>query len=147
MKDIFAMRQSNTRASLSRSHLPSWLTVLYAGFVIALVPWIMYLSAVLPLRQVVHNWNLVWIGFDIMILVTAIITSYFAVHRSPWIALSTSILSTLLIIDAWFDIATARPFEAPAAWLLAIFFEIPLALISGAVAIGVFRVLLRRADS
>ena len=85
----------------------------------------------LPTRHLSRHWDLAWVGFDIGMLVAIALTGYLAYKRSWWVSLSAMAVSTLLVVDAWFDVLTARPGAQTAeALLMAIIVEIPLAIIS-----------------
>src|SRR5690348_9996309 len=43
-----------------------WLMV---GATIGLIPWIAYLAVTLPEKYTAHNWQVTWVGFDILLLV------------------------------------------------------------------------------
>jgi hypothetical protein len=71
------------------------------------------------------------VGFDMMMLLAVMLTALFAFRRSWWVSLSSMSVFTLLIVDGWFDILTARPgMQTLQAVLLALLVELPLALVS-----------------
>lgn len=114
-----------------RLSLPRWITALYLIIAIGLVPWIFVLSATLPARHLSRHWDLAWVGFDMMMLLAVMLTALFAFRRSWWVSLSSMSVFTLLIVDGWFDILTARPgMQTLQAVLLALLVELPLALVS-----------------
>ena len=90
-------------------HFPKWAVLLYGGLALVLVPWILDLAANLPVRHVARHWDTLWVGFDIMMLITILLTLWFMLKKMVWIVVSASALATLFIVDAWFDILTARP--------------------------------------
>jgi hypothetical protein len=90
-------------------YLPKWASVVYALLGIALIPWIILLAEYLPTKHIAQHWDSLWVGFDIMILLAIILTVYYVITKKIWVIISASALGTLLIIDAWFDILTARP--------------------------------------
>ncbi|HUA13082.1 MAG TPA: hypothetical protein VL989_01105 [Candidatus Sulfotelmatobacter sp.] len=89
--------------------IPKWATNLYALLAIVLVPWIIILASFLPDRHLDRNWDPLWVGFDIIMLFTILLTVYFMLSRKIWVIISASALGTLFIVDAWFDVLTARP--------------------------------------
>ena len=109
---------------------PHWLVLFYAGAAALLLPWTIYLSLTLPSRHSSHNWDVVWGGFDIFVIILLSLTAYFAARRSLWVALTSSALGTALLVDGWFDILTSRTPERPQAVILAILVEIPVATLS-----------------
>lgn len=98
---------------------------------IIMLPWAFALAEELPKRHLVDNWHLVWVGFDIMMGLAFLMTAYGLYKRRYWVPISASISATLVLCDAWFDIATARTrSQIINALLLAILIEIPIALLS-----------------
>ena len=89
-------------------YLPKWAIATYASLGLILVPWIIVLAEYLPTRHVARHWDALWVGFDLIILVTLIITVYFMFKQTVWVIVAASALGTLFIVDAWFDILTAR---------------------------------------
>lgn len=116
---------------MSRLKLPAWLPVVYGALAVGLVPWTVNLSSSLPYRYVSHNWNVSWVGFDLLLLGVICLTAYFAVKQSGWIVLSSISAAALLVADAWMDVWTSRPGHAfHTAIIIALFVEIPLAVLS-----------------
>jgi hypothetical protein len=110
-------------------HFPRWAIAIYALSVVVLVPWTYSLAEHLPTRQLVHNWDLAWTGLDVFELVLFALTTVLAVRKTIWAALSATALSTILLVDVWFDVLTARPgIQLFVALALAIFFELPIAV-------------------
>ncbi|MFI5240636.1 MAG: hypothetical protein ACHQUB_02920 [Candidatus Saccharimonadia bacterium] len=127
--------------------IPPWLAMLYGILAALLIPWTITLSYALPYRHVSSHWDVAWVGFDILLLLAIALTAYFAVYRSGWIVLSAMATSTLLFVDAWLDIWTSRPgSQMQLAIAMAIFVEIPLALISFWLAERTGRQLISRHD-
>jgi hypothetical protein len=76
---------------------------------VLLVPWIVYLALTLPERYVVHNWSVVWVGFDIMLLFMVAATAVLGWLRRQLLILTAFASGVLLICDAWFDIMLSAP--------------------------------------
>ncbi|MFC6598677.1 hypothetical protein [Kitasatospora paranensis] len=95
---------------------------------VALLPWIGYLAATLPVHYEARQWRLAWVGFDLGLLVALGATAWYGWRRRrlmvPW-ALAASVL---LVCDAWFDVmlswGTDEIWESLGAALL---IELPLA--------------------
>jgi hypothetical protein len=100
---------------------------LFAVLSLLLIPWIAFLASVLPSRQLSRHYDLAWAGFDVMLLISLATTAYFALRRSRNLSVAASSAGTLLIIDAWFDVLTARRRQLPVSIAFAIFIELPLA--------------------
>ena len=112
-------------------HFPRWVVALYATSVIVLIPWTYNVAENLPNRQLAHHWDLAWTGFDIFELGLFALTMVLVMRRTIWAPLSATALATLLLVDAWFDVLTAKPGkEQTVALLLAIFLELPIALVT-----------------
>lgn len=95
---------------------------------VALLPWIGYLAATLPVHYESRQWRLAWVGFDLGLLVALGATAWYGWRRRrlmvPW-ALAAAVL---LVCDAWFDVmlswGTDEVWESLGAALL---IELPLA--------------------
>ena len=107
--------------------IPNWVIGLYAVAVIVLAPWIYILAEDLPERQLAHHWDLAWAGFDVLMLCLFALTAFLAIRKTIWFTLSAISLSTILFIDAWFDILTSKSGKQQwVALLLAILVELPI---------------------
>jgi hypothetical protein len=126
-RDI-ALREVEEPAAESPEHIaPRWLGGLFALTAVALVPWIIYLSFVLPRRTIDHP-RTAWVGFDIVLVTALAITAILALRRSNLVAMPAVATATLLLVDAWFDVTTSGGiWPRYEAVLLGIFVELPLA--------------------
>ncbi len=100
---------------------------LFAGLSLLLIPWIAFLATVLPSRQLSRHYDFAWAGFDGMLLIALASTAYFALRRSRNLSVAAASAGTLLVVDAWFDVLTARRRQLPISIAFAIFIELPLA--------------------
>lgn len=120
--------------------IPTWSAVLYITMSIVLIPWTIYLGASLPTHHLSAHWDISWSGLDVGIILAMLATGIFAIRKSIWIAITSSIVGTLLIVDAWFDIMSERrELQFHEALFLAIVFELPIALVSYYVAYRVLK--------
>jgi hypothetical protein len=111
--------------------VPRWVAPVYLGLAVLLVPWIVYLGAVLPDHTTSEHWDVAWVGFDVGILSSMALTAWSAYRRAPWIEASATATMTLLIVDAWFDCTTAHGTrQVVQAFVLAFAVELPLAAVS-----------------
>ncbi|MGW7823587.1 hypothetical protein ACWGLF_36930 [Streptomyces puniciscabiei] len=98
--------------------------------VLVLVPWTVYLAASLPDRFEARHWPMVWVGFDVMLLLSlAGAGAAVWLRRQALIPLSF-VAATLLICDAWFDISLS--WGTTDVWgsvASAVLVELPLALL------------------
>ena len=84
-----------------RRHTMELMVVCLAG----LVPWTIYLALTLPSGFRAHYWRLAWSGFDVMLLLAMTATAYLGWRQRQAVIASAIATATLLICDAWFDIA------------------------------------------
>lgn len=90
-------------------YVPKWAIILYALIAIALIPWIFDLASNLPTRHLDRNWDILWVGFDIMMLLAIVITVILMFKKTVWVIVSATALATFFLIDVWFDVLTSRP--------------------------------------
>lgn len=103
-------------------------TVFLVFVVVVLAGWIIYLSADLPVDYRTQGWVVAWVGYDIAMMVALMVCAW-SIHARRQLAIPASLISaTLLLTDAWFDMATARSGrDFVTAIVMAILAEIPLA--------------------
>jgi hypothetical protein len=104
-----------------------WAGPAFAVFSLILLPWIVYLGHSLPSRQVSPDYDVAWVGFDVILLVAVASTGYFALRRSRYLAAAATATATLLVVDAWFDVMTSPPGQRLESVALAALIELPLA--------------------
>jgi hypothetical protein len=73
-----------------------------------IVPWTVFLALRLPSHHVTPHWSIAWGGFDVALAASAAFTAYALARNPTWIAVAASVMGTLLVCDAWFDLLTAR---------------------------------------
>lgn len=106
----------------------SWLGrgILLAG--LGMIPWAFVLASMLPSTIRAEHWPVAWAGLDGIEAAGLITTGVALIRRHRWLCLPAAVTSTLLVIDAWFDITTSAPGSAAAvAIALATFPELPMA--------------------
>ena len=112
-------------------HFPRWMTALYVISLVILIPWTFYLADNLPAHHIANHWDVAWAGFDAFMIFLLLLTVTAALKRSIWLSVTSTALATMLIIDAWFDVLTARPgHQFKDAVLFAIIVEIPIAILT-----------------
>lgn len=111
--------------------LPKWVGVFFIAGAVILIPWIIVLMTSTPQEfGLVKHWKVVWVGFDCFLVTGFALTAYRVATRSPRGAITAACTGTMLLVDAWFDILTSRrPTEQLLAVLMALFAEVPCALI------------------
>jgi hypothetical protein len=97
---------------------------------VLLIPWTAWLALRLPSRHVSRHWDIAWVGFDVVLTAMIATTGIALWKRSPIAPLAATAAATLLLVDAWFDIFTARAGdELDWAILAAALGELPLAVL------------------
>jgi hypothetical protein len=110
---------------------------------VGLAGWIAILILTLPLRYTSSDWRAVWVGLDIAELLGFASTAWAAWHERQVVIFLMVITGTLLLCDAWFDLALDYgSSDFTASLLSAVLVEIPLALLLFASARRLVRVTL-----
>jgi hypothetical protein len=104
-----------------------WLPPLLALIALALVPWALWLTTVLPSHEVAEHWDLAWGGFDLFLAASLLATAVAAWRQSPLLEAFAASSCTLLLADAWFDLLTSDGRDLTYAIVLAAVAELPLA--------------------
>jgi hypothetical protein len=99
------------------------------GATIALIPWTLIYIAQLPDHHTAKHWNLAWAGFDLALCVALGVTAWCALRERALLIVGLIVSSTLLICDAWFDVATSLGTDDEVVTLAtALAIELPLAI-------------------
>ena len=110
----------------------------------ALAGWIAILILTLPGRYTSSDWRAVWVGLDIAELLGFAATAWAAWHQRQVVIFCMIMTGTLLLCDAWFDLALNYGSSGFTASLLsALLAEIPLAFVMFAAARRLVRVTVR----
>jgi hypothetical protein len=104
-----------------------WAGPAFLAFSLILLPWIVYLGFTLPSHQVVADFHVAWVGFDILLMLVLACTGYFALRRSRYLGPAAAAVAAMLVVDAWFDVVTSPPGQRMLAIVLAVGVELPLA--------------------
>ena len=100
--------------------------ILLAG--LGMIPWAFFLAGMFPSTIGAEHWPAAWAGLDGMEAAGLITTGVALMRRYRWLCLPAAVTSTLLVIDAWFDITTSASGSAvTAAIAMATFPELPVA--------------------
>ncbi|MFK0158686.1 hypothetical protein ACIQVK_42285 [Streptomyces sp. NPDC090493] len=98
--------------------------------VFVLVPWTVYLAVSLPDRFEARYWPMVWVGFDVMLLVSLVGAGLAVWLRRQVLVPMSFVAAALLVCDAWFDVSLswgrADVWESIAS---AVLVELPLAFL------------------
>jgi hypothetical protein len=115
--------------------------MLMAVCCIGLAGWIAFLILTLPARYTSSDWRAVWVGLDIAELAGFAATAWAAWHQRQIVIFCMIITGTLLVCDAWFDLALDYGSSGfMMSVLSALLAEFPLAFIMFATAIRLVRV-------
>ncbi len=106
-----------------------WVPPLLALIALALVPWAIWLTTVLPAHEVAEHWDLAWGGLDLFLAAALLATAVAAWRRSPLLEAAAACTGTLLVVDAWFDLLTSEGRNLTYAIVLAVVAELPLAAV------------------
>jgi hypothetical protein len=105
------------------------LFVLLTAAAITELLWVIYLGWTLPRHYVANHWEVAWVGLDVAEIVMLLATAWAATRQRAVVIPFSIALATLLVVDAWFDVTTARRGAFLQSVLLAVFAEIPLAVL------------------
>ena len=90
-----AARTDGTGLSLDevrhRARRMAWGYLLAAA---ALIPWTVYLALTLPRRDVTAHYRMAWVGFDLLLVATIVLTAYFAFRVDPRVQLPATATAT-----------------------------------------------------
>jgi hypothetical protein len=93
-----------------------------------LIPWTLIYISQLPDHHTAKHWNLAWAGFDIGLCVALGVTAWCALRERALLIVALVVSATLLVCDAWFDVATSLDTADEAVTLVtALAIELPLA--------------------
>jgi len=97
---------------------------------VALAGWIAILLLTLPGRYTSSDWRAVWVGLDIAELLGFAATAWAAWHQRQLVIFFMVMTGTLLLCDAWFDLALSYGSSGFTASILsAVLAEFPLAFL------------------
>jgi hypothetical protein len=125
-----------TTAPLGTTARMRWLgrALIAAGAV--MIPWLFVLATQLPSSTRASHWNIAWVGLDTFEATGLFATGVLLVRRDPRRCLTAAATAMLLVVDAWFDVTTAaRGFDETTAIAMAVFLEVPIALLCTVLAV------------
>jgi hypothetical protein len=131
LRDILAANAPAGRLRDGRqliTRVRRWLLVLAIGSIVVLLPWTLSLFFSLPSRYQAANWPLAWIGFDLGLLCSFLLTAWLAWRRSPLTQYPAVATGVLLLCDAWFDVTLSRGDDLIEAVLTALALELPVGI-------------------
>ena len=112
---------------------------------LVLIPWVVLLVISLPSTHQSAHWDIAWGGLDVMLALVLLAVAISAWRRSPWLEGAATAATTLLFVDAWFDVLTSSTrAEFAIAITEAVVVELPLAFLCLLLARDAERLLPRR---
>jgi len=95
---------------------------------LALLPWLVWLAVMLPKHYSAHHYWLSWVGFDVALATSLVLTGRHRMSGDLRVARSAAVATSLLVVDAWFDVLNAATnSDRIGAVALAVLVELPLA--------------------
>jgi hypothetical protein len=91
--------------------------------------WTIYVAVDLPRHYAANHWDVAWVGLDAAQVLMLGGAAWSAWRRSTTLVIFATSSATLLLLDAWFDVTTARRGDVAQGILLAILVEIPSAVV------------------
>ena len=93
------------------------------------VAWTLHLGPTLPNHYRAQHWSTAWVGLDVGEMVMLVFTIWALWRQRVVVVLLASATGALFLFDAWFDIATDQHRDLTQSVLLAIFWEVPWAIV------------------
>ena len=91
--------------------------------------WTIYVAYELPRHYVAIHWDVAWVGIDVAQVLMLGASAWAGWRRHISLVIFATASATLLLIDAWFDVTTARHGDVAQGILLAGLVEVPSALV------------------
>jgi hypothetical protein len=96
-----------------------------------LAVWTVFLALSLPRENLEHHFRTTWVGFDLILVLAVYLTAHMAFRLDARVQIPATVVATLLVVDAWFDVTTSTSGKAAAeALILALVVELPAAAFS-----------------
>jgi hypothetical protein len=125
--------------------VPGWIGPVFMVLAFGTIPWTAYLAVTLPEHAETSHYRGAWVGFDLGLIGLLLLTALLAYRGHRHVAMAATATATALVVDAWFDVATApRNSDLMVALLTALLGELPLAILCLWTALHVDRVVARR---
>jgi hypothetical protein len=122
--------------------LPRWVIPVLGLTAAGLLPWTLWLTFTLPSRHVTEHYDVAWVVFDCALFCAFAATAFCAVKASQWLVPFAAATGTMLVCDAWFDVATSiGTNDSLEAILEALLAELPLAAVCAFIVYDVERFL------
>lgn len=96
--------------------------------VFSLIIWTVFLGQDLPGHYTAAHWDVVWVGLDCAEALALLATAWAAWQRRTVLTIFSAVSGTLFLLDAWYDVTTARASDFQTSLLLAVILEVPAAV-------------------
>lgn len=96
--------------------------------VFSLIIWTVFLGQDLPGHYTAAHWDVVWVGLDCAEALALLATAWAAWQRRTILTIFSAVSGTLFLLDAWYDVTTARASDFQTSLLLAVILEVPAAV-------------------
>jgi hypothetical protein len=111
-----------------RARRLAWVYLIVA---VGLMVWTVFLALSLPKENLEHHYRLTWAGYDLIEVLAIYLTAHMAFRLDARVVYPATVVATLLVADAWFDVTTSATMqEAVQALILALVVELPAAAFS-----------------
>jgi hypothetical protein len=91
--------------------------------------WTVHLGSTLSGHYRAQHWPTVWVGLDVAEMVMLVTTIWALWQRRAIVVVLASATGALYLADAWFDIGTDQHRDLTQSVLLALFWEVPWAVV------------------
>ncbi|MDE3008768.1 MAG: hypothetical protein KGJ10_06655 [Acidobacteriota bacterium] len=92
------------------------------------ITWTVYLGTQLPRTYVADHWDVAWVGLDVAEIGLLLGAAWAAWKRRAVLIAFAVGSATLLLVDAWFDLTTARRGDVTQSLIATFVIEVPAAL-------------------
>ncbi|MGW3498803.1 hypothetical protein [Streptomyces sp. NPDC001020] len=103
------MRTIETQNRSGVAAVRRWTLVALGAAAVGLVPWMVLLARTLPASPEVRNWQVAWVGLDVLLAAGCAATAMLGLRGHGYARLTASATAAVAVLDAWFDITTSLP--------------------------------------
>src|SRR5690349_24570559 len=123
MLDSLRVRSLLRLASTDRGQ--KWLGRILVLVAVVLLGWTIYLGSVLRGQVEVRDWQIAWVGLDLMQVTGLAVSGVLLARRQRLLCPVAAATGTLLAVDAWFDVTTT---QGGTPWVLAVLMAVTIQL-------------------
>ncbi len=100
-------QEQNHHYSIDLLRFNKLVSLALIAIVAGLIPWTVFLAIKLPIRYTARHWTLLWVGFDLVLMIVLAYTAWAAWFRKQIMVVMSIVAGTMLAADAWFDVITS----------------------------------------